>query len=63
MAKYKLEVTDSCIKCGLCTAQCPDYFEMKEKAEPKKSEFEELGCAKEMEEACPVKAIKIIKLE
>ena len=36
MAKYKIEVTDECIACGACVAQC-DNFEMDgDKAKPKK---------------------------
>lgn len=59
MAKYKLEIADGCISCGLCVATCPDLFEMKEQAVPIKSIVENITCAKKAAENCPVKAIHI----
>ena len=42
MAKYKIEVTDECIACGACVAQC-DNFEMDgDKAKPKKKEVNDI---------------------
>ena len=65
MAKYKVEVSDECIKCGLCATQCSDVFEMKDHAVPKKSELEdakEIECAKGMVDSCPVSAIKVTEI-
>jgi ferredoxin len=65
MARYKIEVDeDTCIGCGACAATCPDSFEMKDtdagqKAKAKKPDVEELGCAQEAAEVCPVNAIHI----
>ncbi len=59
---FKIEVDkDKCIGCGACTAQCADMFEMNDdgKAQPKKSEVDDAGCAKEAEDICPVDAIKV----
>ena len=63
MAKYKIEVTDACIGCGACVAQC-DNFEMDDsKAKPKKSEVGDIGCNKDAAEACPVRAIMIKEMK
>jgi ferredoxin len=65
MAKYKISVDQqACIGCGACVATCPDYFEMQdadsgERAKAKKAESDELECAKEAAEVCPVNAIHI----
>ena len=59
MAKYKIEVDDSCIACGNCASVCPEFFEIKEKAEAKSSEADDLKCAREAAEQCPVNAIHI----
>jgi len=63
MAKYKIEVTDECIACGACVAQC-DNFEMDgDKAKPKKKEVNDIGCNKDAVDACPVNAIKIKEMK
>ena len=58
----KIEVTDDCIGCGACAAQC-DNFEMvegeKRIAKVKKAVLDDLGCSKDAAENCPVQAIKI----
>ncbi len=60
---YKIEVDkETCIGCGACVSVCDDLFELNEeemKAHVKKEQIEELGCAKEAEDTCPVDAIKI----
>jgi len=58
---YKIEFDkEKCLGCGACT-QC-DNWELKDgKASPKKTELGDIGCNKEAEEICPVKAIKIIE--
>lgn len=59
MARYKIEVSKECISCGNCAAVCPEFFELGEKAKAKKPETDDLGCAKEAAEQCPVNAIHI----
>jgi ferredoxin len=69
MAKYKIEVDQAtCIGCGACVATCPDFYEMKEgdsgeKAHAKKEGTDDLGCAKDSAEVCPVNAIHITEGE
>ncbi|MBS3107493.1 ferredoxin [Candidatus Woesearchaeota archaeon] len=55
---------DKCIGCGLCVSVCSDNFAMNEdnKAEVLEAKVEELGCAKDAEENCPVNAIKTRKI-
>lgn len=51
---------DLCIGCGTCAALCPKNFKMNE--EEGKSEVisqEDLDCAKNAAESCPVQAIKV----
>lgn len=63
MTKYKIEVTDECIGCGACVAQC-DNFEMDDsKAKPKKAEVSEIGCNQDAADACPVSAINIKEMK
>lgn len=55
---------DKCIGCGACTAQCADFFEMQDvdgsqKAVAKVTETDDIGCAQEGADICPVDAIKI----
>ena len=60
MVKYKIIITDDCIHCGACAAVCPDMFEMPDgKAKVKNPNPDDLGCAKEAADGCPVNAIKI----
>jgi len=65
MAKFKIHVDqETCIGCGACTATCPDHFEMQEtangdRAREKKAETDDLACAKDAAEVCPVNAIHI----
>jgi len=65
MAKFKITFDhDACIGCGACASVCPDLFELNEdemKAKPKKTELDDIGCAKEAEDTCPVEAIKVVK--
>jgi len=65
MAKYKISVDQSiCIGCGACTATCPATFEMQDTASGQKSKVikpdaDEMGCAKDAAEVCPVSCIHI----
>ncbi len=63
MAKQKIEVdAEKCIGCAACAAQC-DNFEMNgDKAVPKQSEVDDIGCNNDAKDACPVDAIKITEM-
>ena len=72
MAKYKIvHEKEQCIGCGACAATCPDYFEMEaDKSHVKGSkkvganeelEFEDLKCAKEAGNVCPVNCIHVFE--
>ena len=63
MAKYKLEIEQGCISCGNCANVCPEFFEMEEKSKLLKKETDDLGCAKEAAEQCPVNVIHITDTE
>ncbi len=68
MAKIIVE-REKCIGCGTCAAVCGRFFEMldtgkahvkesKKKGENEELEIEQVGCAKEAVEQCPVECIK-----
>lgn len=59
MVKYKLEIADGCISCGLCVATCPDLFEMREHAVVKKAKINDISCAKKAAQNCPVSVIHL----
>ena len=66
MTKYHIEIVlDECISCSACEANCPDSYEMKEqddgsmKAVAKNPDVDDLGCAQEAAEMCPVNCIHI----
>lgn len=67
MPKYKIIYDkEICIGCQNCVSVCPNNWEKnKDKVNPKKVHIEnnELINNKEAEEACPVEAIKIKKIE
>jgi ferredoxin len=72
MAKI-IHEREKCIGCGSCTALCPKFFEMADDGKAKliegqknaegndELEVEEVGCAQEAADACPVQIIHIIK--
>jgi NAD-dependent dihydropyrimidine dehydrogenase PreA subunit len=63
MAKFKIvqKVAD-CIGCGACISVCPANWELKgDKAKPKKTDLDALGCNQQASDACPVQCIKILK--
>jgi len=59
---YKIEFDEEkCLGCGACT-QCNNWKLGDDgKAYPQKTELDEIGRNKEVEEICPVDAIKVIK--
>ncbi|MEW6295361.1 MAG: ferredoxin [Candidatus Diapherotrites archaeon] len=61
MAKYKIEHDrPNCIGCGACAAVCPGNWEMTgDKAKPKKTDLNELGCNMNAAQSCPVNVIHI----
>ncbi len=67
MAKFKIEVIqDDCIGCAACQAVCPDSFEMVDvngemKAKATHEDTDELSCAMDGAESCPVTCIHIIE--
>lgn len=51
---------DECIGCGACVAACPENWEIDgDKAKPKKTKIEEVGCNKDAADSCPVECITI----
>jgi ferredoxin len=64
---FKIEVTEECIGCGACVAQC-DNFDVvegeddKRIAKPKEARVSEIGCNQDAADVCPVQAIKITKV-
>jgi len=64
MAKFKIEQDRNvCIGSGACASVCPENWEMKgDKAHPKKTELNGIGCNQEAADVCPVQCIKVKKL-
>lgn len=53
---------DDCIGCGSCAAICPDNWEMDgDKAKPKKTNLNDIGCNQDAADACPNECIKIVE--
>jgi len=51
---------ETCIGCGACEAVCPEVFKIEgDKAKVIKNPVEDVDCAKEAADSCPVDAIKI----
>ena len=70
MAKYKIEINrEECTGCMACNAACPEGLEMKEddkgvqKAKPVKEDMDDLGCAMDSAQVCPVNCIHITETE
>ncbi|RMF06146.1 ferredoxin [Candidatus Woesearchaeota archaeon] len=67
MAKYRIEFDEEdCIGCGTCNAVCEENWEMdyeKNKARPKKTELEEVGCNQDAADNCPANCIRVVKVE
>ncbi len=63
MAKIKIEYNkDECIGCGACVAQCDNWELEGDKAKPKKTELDDVGCNKDAADGCPVNCIKVVEL-
>lgn len=62
-AKIKIEFDkEKCIGCGACVATCEENWEMDgDKAKPKKTVLDDIGCNQAAADGCPVECIKIIK--
>jgi ferredoxin len=60
MAKAYVD-PDLCIGCGLCSDLCPDIFELGDDglAHVIVEEVDDLDCATEARDSCPVEAISI----
>jgi len=68
-----IQEREKCIGCGSCAALCPKFFEMTDDGKAKllnseknaegndELEVEEVGCAQEAADACPVQIIHILK--
>lgn len=63
MAKYKVEIVDGCISCGVCANECPETFEMRDTAIVIKPDTDELECSKNAADNCPVNVIHITDTE
>lgn len=66
--KYKIvQEHERCVGCGFCVSSCPENWVIGDdgKSKPKKTiiDEDELKCNKKAEEACPLKIIKIFKVE
>ena len=54
---------DGCIGCGACAATCEASFEMEgDKAKVKTPELEEVGCAQDAADGCPVDCITVTEM-
>ncbi len=47
-----------CIGCGACASICPDVFKINEEGKSEVISQENIACAKNAAESCPVQAIK-----
>jgi ferredoxin len=53
---------EECIGCGACVSMCSSMFKMVGgKSVPKKDTVDNIGCAQEAADGCPVSCIKIQK--
>jgi len=64
MTKFKIvQNRDVCIGCGACASVCPKNWVMKgDKAHPKETKLDDIGCNQEAVDVCPVQCIKIEKV-
>jgi len=48
-----------CIGCGTCEALCPDVFKINAEGKAEVIKQDNLSCAKNAAESCPVQAIEV----
>ncbi len=48
-----------CIGCGTCEALCPDVFKINDEGKSEVIKEDNIGCAKNAAESCPVQAIEV----
>jgi len=48
-----------CLGCGACASLCPDVFKMNEAGKAEAISQENIDCAKNAAESCPVQAIEV----
>ena len=48
-----------CIGCGSCVALCPDVFQLDAQGKSEVINQDNIECAKNAAESCPVQAIKV----
>jgi ferredoxin len=49
-----------CIGCGVCPSLCPDVFKLGDDGKAEVISQENIECAKEAAESCPVEAIEVL---
>lgn len=50
---------DTCIGCGTCAGLCPEVFKMNEEGKSEVIGEEDMECAKNAAQSCPVDAITV----
>jgi ferredoxin len=50
---------DLCIGCGACASLCPDVFKLGESGKSEVIGHDNVACAKNAAESCPVQAIEV----
>lgn len=50
---------ETCIGCGSCVALCPDVFQLDANGKAEVISQDNVACAKNAAETCPVQAIKV----
>lgn len=50
---------EACIGCAVCASMCPDVFEIQDDGKAGLISQENIDCAKEAAEACPVSCITV----
>jgi len=50
---------ETCIGCGACVSLCPNTFQMSEEGKSEVISEEDVDCAKNAAQSCPVQAITV----